>query len=138
MRRREFVRFVGGGAAALSLPWKARSEQCSPWEITVTCSATLESPATSTPSSPDVAVSGASGVGGPGVLRSSNATLGGGSTFAVELNGTTVGSGYDALAANGTMTLVAPTLAVSCRAARLARVPPAVGSGWGGSVVDRR
>jgi autotransporter-associated beta strand protein len=53
------------------------------------------------------------GVGGPGVLHTGNTTFNSGSTFAVELNGTTVGSGYDQLFAVGTVTLVGPLPTVS-------------------------
>jgi autotransporter-associated beta strand protein len=53
------------------------------------------------------------GVGGPGVLHTGNATFNGSATFAVDLDGTTVGSGYDQLFATGTVTLSGPTLAVS-------------------------
>jgi autotransporter-associated beta strand protein len=53
------------------------------------------------------------GVGGPGVLSSNSATFNSPSTFAVDLNGTTVGTGYDQLAASGAVTLTAPTLNVS-------------------------
>jgi len=52
-------------------------------------------------------------VGGPGLLHTGNATFNGGSTFAVDLNGTTVATGYDELAAAGPVTLLAPTLTVS-------------------------
>jgi hypothetical protein len=49
---------------------------------------------------------------GPGVLLSSNVTFSGSSTFRVELNGRTVGSGYDQLSVTGAVT-VAGTLNVS-------------------------
>jgi autotransporter-associated beta strand protein len=53
------------------------------------------------------------GVGGAGVLHSGKATFNAGSTFAVDLNGTTVGTGYDQLFAAGTVTLTGPMLTVS-------------------------
>jgi autotransporter-associated beta strand protein len=53
------------------------------------------------------------GVGGSGILHSGNATFNLGSTVAVDLNGTTGGSGYDQLFVTGTVSLGGPTLAVS-------------------------
>lgn len=48
---------------------------------------------------------------GPGVLSMTNGVLfNAGSTFSIELNGTSVGSQYDRLAVNGSVTLTNPTL----------------------------
>jgi hypothetical protein len=79
--------------------------------VTVASGATLGGTGTTGP----VTVNGtlSPGVGAPGVLHTGNASFSAGSTFAVDLNGTTLGSGYDQLFAAGTVTLTGPTLAVS-------------------------
>jgi autotransporter-associated beta strand protein len=79
--------------------------------VTVASGATLGGTGTTGPVTVNGAIS--PGVGGPGVLHTGNAVLNGGSTFAVDLNGTAVGSGYDQLFSAGAVTLSAPTLAVS-------------------------
>ncbi len=65
-----------------------------------------------------ISVSGASAKtlapgGSPGILSSSNATLSSSTTFAVELNGTTPGSGYDQLNVSGTVNLASAKLSAS-------------------------
>jgi MYXO-CTERM domain-containing protein len=79
--------------------------------VTVASGATLGGTGTTGP----VTVSGIvnPGVAGPGVLHTGNTTFNLGSTFAVDLNGTTAGSGYDELFASGAVTLTGPTLAVA-------------------------
>jgi|GEM_PF-5320019 len=64
----------------------------------------------------------APGTNGPAVLPVSSATLLASSTFAVDLNGTTAGTGYDQLSATGSVTLGGATLSLS------ASVPPALDS----------
>ena len=49
---------------------------------------------------------------GPGILSSGSVALGPGSTFAVEIDGTTVGTGYDRLAATGSVSLGGAALSV--------------------------
>ena len=49
----------------------------------------------------------------PGILNSGNVGFGGGSTFTVEINGTTAGSGYDQLNVTGTVALGNATFALS-------------------------
>jgi hypothetical protein len=55
----------------------------------------------------------APGSGGPGTLVSANVTFAAGSTFDVDINGTTPGTGYDQLTTTGTVTLGGATLNVS-------------------------
>ncbi len=52
-------------------------------------------------------------LGVTGILTSGNATFASGATFAVELNGTTAGSGYDQLNVTGTLSLGNSTLNLS-------------------------
>jgi fibronectin-binding autotransporter adhesin len=82
-----------------------------PSSVTVASGATLGGTGTTGPLTANGTVS--PGAGGPGVLHTGNATFNGGSTFAADLNGTTVGSGYDQLFATGAITLSGPTLAVT-------------------------
>jgi autotransporter-associated beta strand protein len=79
--------------------------------VTVASGATLGGTGTTGP----VTVNGIinPGVGGPGILHSGNVTFNAGSALALELNGTTVGGGYDQLFAAGTVTLTGPTLTVA-------------------------
>jgi autotransporter-associated beta strand protein len=79
--------------------------------MTVASGATLGGTGTTGPVTANGTVS--PGVGGPGVLQSGNIAFNLGSTFAVDLDGTTAGSGYDELFATGPVTLAGPTLAVS-------------------------
>jgi autotransporter-associated beta strand protein len=79
--------------------------------VTVASGATLEGTGTTGPLTVNGIVS--PGVGGPGILQTGTVAFNGGSTFAVDLNGTAAGSGYDELLASGAVTLAAPTLAVS-------------------------
>lgn len=49
----------------------------------------------------------------PGILNAGNTSFSSGSTFAVEINGTTVGTGYDQLNVTGTVSLGSATLSLS-------------------------
>ena len=58
--------------------------------------------------------------GSPGILNTSNVTFNSSTTFAVELNGTTVGSGYDQLNVTGTVALSNAILSVTSSGLTLA------------------
>jgi autotransporter-associated beta strand protein len=79
--------------------------------VTVNGGATLGGTGTTGPVTTNGSIS--PGVGGPGILHSGNTTFNAGSSFAVDLNGATVGIGYDELFAAGTVALTGPTLTVS-------------------------
>jgi fibronectin-binding autotransporter adhesin len=59
---------------------------------------------------------GASGIGSTGILKTGNVTLSSGSFFNVDLNNTTVGTGYDQLSVTGTVNVTGSNLVVNAGA----------------------